>query len=105
MTDFAKTASLPGFTPEEADEIRKRALGDQWHSAMRIARMHAVVFDTEAGQALMQHLIRTFLCRAIVRPGEDAFAQGIREGQANVIRQILAQIEFARGEPPEGVKP
>ena len=103
---LVRTALLPGcFGGEEAERIRLLAVGDQWHAAMRIAKMHATVLDTEAGKLLLEHWIRTFLLRPVVRPGEDAFAQGIREGQANVIRQILGQLEFARGEPPEGVKP
>lgn len=105
MTDLSKYATLPGFTPEESADIRRVATGEHWHAAMRIAKMHAVALNTDAGKVLLEHWVRTFLCRAIVRPGEDAYAQGIREGQANVIRQILAQIEFAKGEPPEGVKP
>lgn len=99
---LAKTLALPGMFDEHAEEVLRLAKGDQWANAMRIARMHAVVFDTDAGRALLEHWIKIFLCRAIVRPNEDSYAQGIREGQANVVRQLLVQLEIARrGTPGE----
>jgi hypothetical protein len=100
---LARALALPGMFDAEAEEILRAAKGDRWYEAMRIAKMHAVVFDGDAGRVLLEHWIKVFLCRSIVRPNEDAFAQGIREGQANVIRQLLAQLEIARtgpGEPP-----
>ena len=71
-----------------------------WFEAYRVAKLHADVFSTEAGEELLKRWISVFLTRPIVRPGEDAFSQGIREGQADVIRQILYNIELARTGPP-----
>ena len=91
----------PGvFDPPETDPAR----AEQWFEAYRIAKMHADTFSTDTGKELLQHWIKTFLARSIVRPGEDAFAQGIREGQANVVRQVLEQLELARSGPPGGIE-
>lgn len=84
-----------GKAPDEAQRER-------WAQGFEIAKMHADVFNNEPGQRLLDHWIRVFLARSIVRPGEDAFAQGIREGHADVVRQLLAQLDMARLGPPTG---
>lgn len=82
----------PGVFASHPEEAQR----ERWAQGFRIAKMHADVFNSEAGQVLLAHWVQVFLARSIVRPGEDAFAQGIREGQADVVRQILAQLDMAR---------
>lgn len=98
MSDLADRLLEPGVFADRADELR-RAQGEQWTQALRIARMHADVFATEPGMALLKYWVQVFVARSIVRPNDDAYAQGIREGQADVVRQILAQLEVARTGP------
>jgi len=83
----------------EADDTQKR---EQWAKAFEIAKMHADVFNTEAGQALLRHWEAVFVWRPIVKPNDTQFAAGIREGQADVVRQIHAQLDFARKGNPWG---
>jgi len=75
---------------------------EAWAKGYEIAKMHADVFNTEAGQKLLSHWVKIFVARAIVRPGDDQFTAGIREGQADVVRQLLTQLEYARQGPPGG---
>ena len=100
---LSRALALPGMFDEEAAQIIRLAKGDRWYEALRMAKMHAVVFESEVGKVLLDHWIKTFVCRPIVRPHEDAYAQGIREGQADVVRQILTNIEIAKHGPPENL--
>jgi hypothetical protein len=90
----------PGvFDSEPAQDAQSR---EAWAKGYEIAKLHADVFNTEAGQKLMLYWIKVFVARAIVRPGDDQFSAGIREGQADVVRQALKQLEYARQGPPGG---
>ncbi len=64
--------------------------------AMEIAGQVHNTFRDGSGKYVLEYFIKSFLTKAIVRPGEDSFAQGIREGQADVIRQILRWIEISK---------
>jgi hypothetical protein len=64
--------------------------------AMEIAGEVHSTFRDGSGKYVLEYFIKSFLTKSIVRPGEDAFAQGIREGQADVIRQILRWIEISK---------
>jgi hypothetical protein len=64
--------------------------------ASEIATMYFSCFGTDAGQRVLEDLVNKFLTKPVVRSGEDAFAQGIREGRCDLIRQILIQIEYAK---------
>ena len=59
------------------------------------ASMYRQVFSTPNGRAVLEDMRQLFLRQRIVRPGDDAFAVGIRQGQADVVARILAMIEFA----------
>lgn len=98
MNDLVRRLVKPGAFADLAEE-RKIAQADNWEQAMRIARMHSDVFSSEAGQRLIDHWVQVFVARPIVRPRDDAYAQGIREGQADVVRQLLVQLEIARTGP------
>lgn len=64
--------------------------------ATEIATMYFRCFDTDYGKVVIDDLVSKFLTKPIVRPNEDAFAQGIREGRADIVRQILIQLEYAK---------
>ena len=67
-----------------------------WAAAFQIAKLHADVFNTEPGRELLKHWVKSMMVRPIVRPGQDAYSHGIREGQADFVRQVLQQLEVAR---------
>lgn len=69
---------------------------DEYKRAGEIASLYFSCFNTEVGQVVLEDLVNKFLTKPIVRSGEDAYAQGIREGRADLIRQILIQIEYAK---------
>ena len=78
----------------------KDATREQWAAFFTIAKMVHDTFTTEPGQKLLQQLVTTYLVRPIVHPNDTQFAAGIRQGQADVVLQILQQIELAkRGMP------
>ena len=71
--------------------------GDEnFEQAMELAKQIHLTFTSDSGKYVLEHFINTFLTKPIVRPGEDGNANGIREGRADVTRQILQQIEFAK---------
>ncbi len=73
---------------------------EQWAAFFAICKMTHDTFATEPGQRLLQHLVTTFVARPIVHPNDTQFAAGIRQGQAEVVLQILQQVELAkRGTP------
>jgi hypothetical protein len=88
------------FDPDDPRLEQQRR--EAWAAGHEIAKMHADVFNTPAGQRLMRHWIAQFYAYPIVRPGQDAYAQGIREGRADLVRQVLVQLELARRGPPAG---
>ena len=88
------------FDPDDPRIEQQRR--EAWAKGHEIATLHARVFNTESGEKLLREWIRAFYAYPIVRPGEDAFAQGIREGRADVVRQIMVQLELARKGPPGG---
>ena len=59
------------------------------------ATMYRLAFSSNAGRYVLQDLMQLFLLTRIVRPGDDQFSAGIRQGQADVVQRILAMIEFA----------
>ena len=77
-----------------------QATREQWAAFFAIAKPVHDTFTTEAGQKVLQQLVTTYLVRPIVHPNDTQFAAGIRQGQADVVLQILQQIELAkRGTP------
>jgi hypothetical protein len=93
----------PGVYQDEVAQRQQAQQAEQWQQAMTIARLHSDVFGTEQGQKLLEYWVRIYIARPIVRAKDDAFAAGIREGQADVVRQLLINLETARfgpgGEP------
>ncbi len=81
---------------EGLDAISNDPSDENFEQAMELAKQIHLAFRAKSGKYVLEHFVSTFLTKPIVRPGEDAYAQGIREGRADVIRQILQQIEFAK---------
>ena len=69
---------------------------EQSKSNLEIAKQIHNTFKEGSGKYVLEFMIRKFLTKPIVIPGQDAFAQGIREGRADVVRQIMANIELAK---------
>jgi len=81
----------------EGLEVISNDPGDKkFEQAMELAKQIHLTFTSDSGKYVLERFVNSFLTKPIVRPGEDAFAQGIREGRADVMRQILQQIEFAK---------
>ena len=92
---------LKSVTGWDTLDLDRRGDGQAIGEGFRIARLFSDTFDTVVGQALLEHMIVTFLCRPIVRPADTQFEAGIRQGQADVVMQILSNIEIARRGPPK----
>jgi hypothetical protein len=67
----------------------------QFAEQLEIASMYRQACATPAGATMLADLMRAFLLQRVVRPGDDQFAVGIRQGQQDVVRRILSMIEFA----------
>lgn len=65
--------------------------------AMEVASLFRQTFTTDAGERVLDRLVMATLMQPIVKPHYTQFEAGIREGKADLVRQILAQIEFAKG--------
>lgn len=60
------------------------------------AGMYYKLFSTAEGQVVLEDMKRAFLNREIALDGLDLLSIGKRQGEANVVRGILKQIEFAK---------
>lgn len=60
--------------------------------ALEIEKIFKGTFETELGRKCLAHLESVFVDRAIARPGDDLLAIGIRQGEANVIKKILQEV-------------
>lgn len=67
----------------------------QFDQQLEHASMYRQVFSSPAGKYVLEDMMQLFLRQRIVRPGDDAYAIGIRQGQADCVSRILAMIEFA----------
>lgn len=69
---------------------------EQFAQALELASLYRMAFtSSEAGRRVLEDLERTFLMQRVVRPGDDQFTVGIRQGQVDVVARILAMVEFA----------
>lgn len=64
--------------------------------AREFASRYLRLFETPDGRLLLAHWVCTTLLQPIVRETGDPRADGIREGQARLVRGILTQMQFAR---------
>lgn len=86
---------------ESLNEIIDRS--DEEAKARDIATAYFNCFSTEAGQYVLDSMIESFMTKPVVRSGEDAYAQGIRQGRQDVVMQIIQQLEFAKN--PKAYEP
>ena len=63
--------------------------------ARGIATNFRECFATDTGKFVLDRLISITILRPTVTPESTQFDAGIREGRADLVRQILQQIEFA----------
>ena len=64
--------------------------------AREFASRYLRLFESEDGKAVLEHWVRSTLLSPVVTDTGDAKADGIREGQARLVRGILKQMQFAR---------
>jgi hypothetical protein len=55
----------------------------------------ASLFTSIDGKKLLDVFVKQFLLNNIVSPNDTQFAVGIKQGRADVIKQILAHIEIS----------
>ena len=55
----------------------------------------AKLFSSTEGNEVLQALIARYLLGDIVTPSETQFGAGIKQGRADVVKQILAHIEIS----------
>lgn len=66
--------------------------------ARELASMFFQTFDTEVGRVVMNRLRQITIERPVLTATSTEFGAGIREGQNDIVRQIEAQIRFAKGD-------
>lgn len=59
--------------------------------------VYAACFKTEAGKAVLADLYARFVNVTIVEPGQPLEVHGIRQGQANVVFDLIDKIAKAEG--------
>jgi hypothetical protein len=55
-------------------------------------------FSSDAGQFVLDRLKTITLERPVLNGSSTQFSAGIREGQHDLVRQIMSQIKLAKGE-------
>ena len=65
-------------------------------AAREFASRYLRLFETPDGREILAQWVRSTLLQPIVRETGDVRADGIREGQARLVRGILQQMQFAR---------
>lgn len=63
------------------------------HKSLEVTALFINTFGTESGQKCLEHLKRVFVDRPIARDGMDLLTIGMRQGEANVIRKIIEEVE------------
>lgn len=76
-------------------EQQQKLKAENVEKAREIASRYKRLFSTEDGEFVLNNLMSTTLLRPVVKPGSTQFEAGIREGQNDIVRQILQQIEIA----------
>jgi hypothetical protein len=60
--------------------------------AQNITVLFKGTFGTELGAKCLKHLEKVFVNREIARPGMSELEIGIRQGEANVIKKIIKEV-------------
>lgn len=69
----------------EVNAVKAREIASRFHECFR----------SDAGQYVLQRLQEVTLDRPVLNANSTQFGAGIREGQNQIVRQILDQITFA----------
>lgn len=77
------------FDPIEASQKSK-------DESMRIASMYAKCFSTKEGQLVLKDMISKFIMQSSHNPSDNILQVGIREGKAQLVKQILEQLHIAK---------
>lgn len=67
----------------------KEALDNQ----IRIEKLFKGTFNTDTGKKCLEHLERTFVDRNIYAPGMSLDQVAFRQGQADIVKQILSEVK------------
>ena len=62
---------------------------------LEFAHTVARTFKTPDGKKLLDALVQKYLLTDIVKADDTQFASGIKQGRADVVKQILSQIEIS----------
>ncbi len=77
------------------DDIKKTQDNQQELCLAIASKYHQVFKQNSIGREILNEMIKVTIMRATVHPNDSQFAVGIREGRADMVRQILQQIEIA----------
>ncbi len=69
---------------------------EQERAARECASRFLECFSTDAGQYVLNRLTTITLDRPVLSASSTKFGAGIREGQNDLVRQILQQMKIAR---------
>lgn len=92
-------------------EQASKANEAHFEQMLELASWYRQAFTTEAGKRVLEDLAAQFLFQRVVQPNDTQFAVGIRQGQQDVVRRLLAMVDFANtggGRPtgqPQGSDP
>lgn len=79
---------------ETLDEIRV----EQEKEGRSLASLfHQAFVQNDAGKIILDIMIKQTILKPTVTPNATQFEAGIREGRADMVRQILLNIELAEG--------
>lgn len=80
---------------EALEEIRK---AQEMEGRELASLFHQCYVQNDAGRIVLDIMIKKTLMRPTVTPAATQFEAGIREGRADMVRQILLNIAIAEGE-------
>lgn len=78
----------------DGKEIQK-AREENEAKSNEIAGQFQECFSTDAGQYVLNRLKSITIDKPVLNPNSTQFGAGIREGQNNIVRQILDQLALA----------
>lgn len=92
------TEAFMGADMESWDKMMAGAAAQQPIQRTIDPAVYAACFNTSAGRAVLADMYARFVNVTIVEPGQAPETHGIRQGQANVVFDIIDQITKANGE-------
>jgi hypothetical protein len=81
----------------EGDQLNQMR-ADNEAKAQEIASQFYQCFSSDAGKFVLNRLTSITVERPVLYVNSTQFGAGIREGQNQIVRQILEQIKLANGE-------